>query len=446
MAAGLGPAGAPDPSPRQAAPLPGADDAGLLVDVEHRYPASGAEVRATLRLPLEPAVTVLLGPSGAGKTTLLRCLVGLERPRRGRILFGREAWFDADGGAWLPPQRRRVGYVAQEDSLFPHLSVMANVAYGLRGLPAAARVRRAAAALRLLDLETLAARRPATLSGGQRRRVALARALAPEPRLLVLDEPLTGLDAAARDEILAELRRLVRRLALPTVLVTHDLTEALSLGDRLAVLVGGRVRQQGAMEEVCRHPADAEVARAVGVDTLVPGRVVQERADLVTVEAAGRTLLAVPPSLSAGGGETIPPCGRKEKGPFPPGAPVWVAIRAEDVILAAHQPPGGAPSGTGTAPPAGAAADTGAIPSETAGPAALDALSTRNRLPGRVAAVEVRGPVLRVTVDCGFPLAALVTRQTVADLGIRPGAAVTALVKAPSVHLIPRPSPASPEP
>ncbi len=452
MAPGLGTAGAPAPAPGDAAPPGPAETTGLFAQVEHRYPGSGAEIRATLHLPPEPAVTVLLGPSGAGKTTLLRCLVGLERPQGGRILFGGEAWFDAERGLWVPPQGRRLGYVAQEDALFPHLSVAANVAYGLRNLPAAERDRRTAETLRLLELEALAGRRPATLSGGQRRRVALARALAPGPRLLVLDEPLTGLDAVARDEILAELRRLVGRLGVPILLVTHDLTEALSLGDRLAVLVGGRIRQEGGVEEVCRHPADAEVARVVGVDTLVRGRVVGHREGLVAVEAAGRTLLAaLPPSALDGqpvpgqspaadgtaclasipGRPTIP--GQPPPaGPWLPGAPVWIAIRAEDVVLAAHRPargPSGTASGAGAAPPA--------IPDEIADPAALGTLSARNRLPGRIAAIEARGPVLRVTVDCGFPLAALVTRLTATDLGIAPGAPVTALVKAPAVHLLP---------
>lgn len=359
--------------------------AEIALDVEVRYPASGAQVRAKLAIPLEPAVTVLFGPSGAGKSTLLRCLAGLERPARGVIRFGEETWFDAAAGVWVSPQRRRVGVVFQDDALFPHLTVGANVAFGLGGLPAREREARAAAVLRLVGLSGLARRRPATLSGGQRRRVALARALAPQPRLLLLDEPLSGLDAPARAEIQGELRRLVRVRGVPAVLVTHDRAEALALGDRLAVVVGGRLRQVGGVQEVFNRPADPEVARVVGVETLLAGRVLSRRNGLAAVAVGECGLLAVDP------GEV--------------GADVWVSIRAEDVLLA-REP--------------------------------LGDVSARNRLPGRVAAVVPEGPVLRVTVDCGFPLAARVTRQTVEDLGLAVGAAVTALVKAPAVHLIPR--------
>ena len=358
----------------------------LLADFERRFPG-GATVAATLALPIDGApVTVLFGPSGAGKTTILRCLAGLERPQRGRIAFDDGAWFDAEGGVDLPPQARRVGLLFQDYALFPHLTVAANVGYGLARRPRHEREARVEALVARFGLGPLADRRPGQLSGGQKQRVALARALAPGPRLLLLDEPLSALDAPTRAELRGQLRRLLAQAGVPTLLVTHDRLDALALGDRMAVLADGRIRQVGPIDEVFRRPADVEVARIVGVETVVAARVVGRPGEgLLAVEAGPVRLTAMDPGGLEGA--------------------VFACIKGEDVIL-------------------------------ERGP--VGQVSARNRLAMRVAQVTPEGPLVRVSLDGGFPLTALVTRQAVAELGLAPGQEVVAFVKSPSVHLVPR--------
>jgi molybdate transport system ATP-binding protein len=239
-------------------------DRALTFDIVRRF-RRGPVIRARASWPLEgEQVTVLFGPSGAGKTTLLRALAGLDRPEAGAITFAGETWFDAARRVHVPPQARGVGMLFQEYALFPHLTVAGNVAFGLSGRPRAerrARVEELAASFEIADLLHS---RPGELSGGQRQRVALARALAPRPRLLLLDEPLSALDAPTREALRAELRQLLERTGVPAVVVTHSRTEARALGHRLAVIVGGAIRQVGPVEDVLAAPADAEVARAVG--------------------------------------------------------------------------------------------------------------------------------------------------------------------------------------
>lgn len=212
----------------------------------------------------------LLGPSGSGKTTLLRLMAGFESADAGTIhLDGRDVTaLDALG--------RRCGMVFQHYALFPHLSVRENVGYGLSdlGLDAAARDARVREALAMVDLEPLADRAIAALSGGQQQRVALARALAPRPAVLLLDEPLSNLDPSLRERTRRELRDLVRRIGITTILVTHEQEEAFELADRVALLLGGALVQVGAPEELYQRPASAAVARFVGRSATVPGQVV----------------------------------------------------------------------------------------------------------------------------------------------------------------------------
>jgi len=357
----------------------------LSVDLERRFPR-GPTIAARFELDLGAGeVLALFGPSGAGKTTILRCLAGLERPDRGTIVAAGRRWADVARGTFEPPQARQVGYLPQGSALFPHLSVADNVAFGVKGRATPERDDQVRTLLALLGLQGLEGRRPAELSGGQARRVALARALARRPLLLLLDEPLSALDAPTREEMRLELRGHLERFGTPTVLVTHDRTEALVLADRVAVIVEGAVRQVGATADVFARPADPAVARIVGVDTLAPGTVRSARDGLATVEVGGRELVAV--------------------SELAPGSPVLVSLRPEDVLLvpAGHQ---------------------------------LDGLSARNRLPGRVVTVEPLGALVRVGLDVGFPLRALVTRQAFEELGAGPGQELVALVKAPAVHLI----------
>jgi molybdate transport system ATP-binding protein len=336
----------------------------------------GFRVDAVLSLPLDRApVTVLFGPSGAGKTTLLRLLAGLERPDAGKIVFRDSVWCDTARGVWLEPQQRRAGLVFQQYALFPHLSVERNVAF-------AASAKSAARMMERFGLTGLAGRLPRTISGGEQQRVALARALAAEPDLLLLDEPLSSLDAAARIRTRRELRGLLAGAGVPSIVVTHDRTEAIALADWMAVMVEGRILQTGPVREVFARPASAQVAEAVGVENILPAEIVSRGAGLLRFSVGGATLECLD------GGES--------------GA-VLASIRAEDVAL--------------TRDPAGSS-------------------TQRNRLAGVVRGISIEGPLARVEMDCGFPLVALVTAQSAADLDLVPGESLSAIVKTTSVHLI----------
>lgn len=350
-----------------------------------RFPG-GAVIRGELERPVRGhSITVLFGPSGCGKTTVLRCLAGLERPQEGRIQFGDETWFDAARDICLPPQQRGIGFVFQDYALFPHLNIEENLAYGLREFPADERRRRVSEMLERFELRGLEKRRAGQLSGGQQQRAALARALVRRPRLLLLDEPLSALDATLREQLRSELRRLLMASGIPVLLVTHDRGEALALGDEIAVMNHGEVRQSGPVLEVFNRPASPEVAKIVGVETLQPGRIETVRDGLATVAIGGVRLTALAPTGSVG--------------------EVFVSIRGEDVVL---QRDAGAPS------------------------------SVRNRLAARVISLRQEGPLVRVELDAGFRLFAFVTRPACEELALREGDPLTALVKASAVHLMTR--------
>jgi molybdate transport system ATP-binding protein len=229
----------------------------LCAEVTKRFAGSPA-IEGRLRLAAGTfAVTVLFGPSGSGKTTVLRCLAGLERPEQGEIRLGTKVWFDSARAVNLPPQARDIGYLFQDYALFPHLTVEQNVAYGLRG-PAADRSRRVLELLDMLRLHDLGRRYPGHLSGGQQQRVALARAVARRPALLLLDEPLSALDGPTREQLRGELRRWLTALNVPTVVVTHERIEALTLVDVVIVMDGARVCQTGSPETVFARPSSVE--------------------------------------------------------------------------------------------------------------------------------------------------------------------------------------------
>jgi molybdenum ABC transporter ATP-binding protein len=230
--------------------------AQLDADIHHRLRAFDLE----LTLAVGDETLALVGPSGAGKSTFLRAVAGLERPQRGRVALDGEAWLDTERGVDLPPERRSVGLVFQEYALFPHLSVRRNVAFG--GASAA----EVDELLERFGIAQLAAARPDAISGGERQRVALARALARRPRVLLLDEPLSALDAHTRGTVRAELRELLAGLGLPVVLVTHDFEDAATLADRVGVLVGGSLLQLGTPAELVAAPVDPFVARFTGAN------------------------------------------------------------------------------------------------------------------------------------------------------------------------------------
>jgi molybdate transport system ATP-binding protein len=359
-------------------------DAHLTATAERRYP-SGLLVQAAFAIPAPGfSVTVLFGPSGSGKTTVLRLLAGLERADRGAIHLGGEAWSDPEHGVHLPPQQRQVGFLSQAYHLFPHLSVRENLAYSLASRPGQEQARRVGELVALLGLEGLEARRPHELSGGQQQRVGLGRALARQPRLLLLDEPLSALDRPAQQRLRQELRGLLRRLDIPTVLVTHDRSEALQLGDRLVVMDQGRVCQTGDIQEAFDRPTDPAVAAILGVETVVRGQIESITEGMATVAVGAARLLAADPGSL--------------------GWEVFVCIRGEDVAV-----------------------ERGCGAESTA----------RNRLPARITGLQPEGSLLRLSLDCGFPLESLVTRQACADLALKVGDQVCAILKAAAVHLIP---------
>jgi iron(III) transport system ATP-binding protein len=224
-------------------------------------------------------IVALLGPSGSGKTTLLRAIAGLDRPDAGRIVLDEEVLFDAVAGVEVPAERRNLGLVFQSYALWPHRTVFQNVAYGLtlRRTPPRELRERVETVLGHIGLSGLGGRYPHELSGGQQQRVALARALVYDPRLLLLDEPLSNLDARLREEARAWLRQLIQRLRISAVCVTHDQVEALAIADRILLLHQGRIAQDGTPVDIYQRPATLFAAEFLGVNNRLAGRVAEIR-------------------------------------------------------------------------------------------------------------------------------------------------------------------------
>jgi molybdate transport system ATP-binding protein len=357
----------------------------LEVDFRFQF-RHGPPIECAWRHALDDAqVTVLLGASGAGKTTMFRCLAGLERPQRGYIRFGSEVWYDHLSKVHVPPERRHIGLLFQDYALFPHLTVAQNVTFGASSMSRAQAAARLAELLGVFDLRGIEGRVPRQLSGGQQQRVALARAVFPRPGLLLLDEPLSALDAVTRETIREELRVLIRALRIPTYIVTHDRVDALALGDRTMLIDGGRVVQSGPTQEVFGHPETPTAARLVGVDSVLIGRVMATGNGLATISVGGREVRAEAP---VHGAEEVALC-----------------IRAEDVMIARTVHAG---------------------------------MSAMNRWAGIVRSDTPEGPFVRVTLDCGFRLSALVTRDAWTRLSMRAGDEAFAIVKAASIRVLPR--------
>ena len=330
---------------------------------------------------LDGEILAVIGPNGAGKTTLLQVLALLERPATGEVTFegrpvrGRELSL-----------RRRMALMMQEPLLLRR-SVAENVATGLRlrGVPGSERKLRVGRWLERFGVAHLAQRSARKISGGEAHRVSLARAFALEPEVLLLDEPFSALDQPTREALLEELVAALSETSLTTVFVTHDRNEALRLGHRVAAVVGGRVRQVGPTAEVFAAPADEEVAALVGAETVVPGRRIAAREGLVRVEVGSQVIEAVADGAVS--------------------EELLVVLRPEDVTLSMaedHSP----------------------------------ASSARNRLRGVIVRITPAGHQARVAVDCGFPLIAVITKQSLEELGLQPGQEITAAFKAHAVHLI----------
>ncbi len=240
-------------------------DAVIVTDLWKQFDGVTAVEAVSFSIQGEEFFT-LLGPSGCGKTTTLRCVAGLEAPTRGEIAIAGRVVSAADAGLFVPPEKRRLGMVFQNYAVWPHMSVFDNIAYPLRvaGESRSAITSRVREVLDLVELPGLEGRFPHQLSGGQQQRVALGRALAGRPEILLLDEPLSNLDAKLREQMRFELKELQRRMRIPVLYVTHDQAEAMALSDRLAVMSGGRIAQVGRPAEIYRQPASRFVADFIG--------------------------------------------------------------------------------------------------------------------------------------------------------------------------------------
>ena len=358
------------------------EGAGLAIAFRHEVPGFTAAI--DLAAPT-PGTLALFGPSGCGKSTLAAVVAGLLRPASGRVVLDGTVLFDSAAGTCLPPERRRVGMVFQSPNLFPHLTVTGNLRYGQR---------RAGGddtgfdeVVALLGLEPLLARRPRTLSGGERQRVAIGRALLSQPRLLVMDEPLSNLDGPRKDEILPYLARLKQALRLPILYITHDLAEVARLADWLALMEAGRVRAVGPLGEIAVR-GDLPLALRDDAGAMLAARVLEhDAARQLTTLAAGAARLLVPLLAAA------------------PGTMVRLRVPAREVILATDAPRG---------------------------------ISVHNVIATTIRAITEDPPrrATLVALDAGgVGLLARVTPDAVARLGLAPGAAVLALVKSMAIEV-----------
>jgi molybdate transport system ATP-binding protein len=351
---------------------------GRIVTVHARIRRQLGSLALDADLEIKPGeVVALLGPNGAGKSTLVRCLAGLEPIDDGNITIDDVVVDDPSRGVFVAPEQRPVGCVFQDHLLFEHMSVLENVAFGLRARGTAQRSARQTASewLDRVGLSDFARHRPRALSGGQAQRIALARALATNPRVLLLDEPLAALDAAARNDVRRELLAHLDSFAGMRLLVTHDPVDAYALADRVVILDGGLVVQTGSLSDVAAHPKSRFVAELVGVNLI---RGVVEQGVLITTSGARVTIADAPPGES------------------------FAMIRPHSVTVARRAP---------------------------------SDVSTRNAWPGTVASIDRLGERVRVGIDGELPLTAEVTVDALEALGLRLGEPVYAAVKATDIEV-----------
>jgi molybdate transport system ATP-binding protein len=354
-------------------------DRVLRVDIRIRL--SRLEVDA--RLDLGEETLALVGPSGSGKSTIVRAIAGLSRPNDGHIEFGGTPWFDSTRGIDVPPERRRVGLVFQHYALFPHLTVAQNVRYGTRhGTMKGPDAVDVEDVLRRFGIEGLSSARPGRLSGGERQRVALARAVATGPRILLLDEPLSALDAGTKGAVAGELARHLRSLSLPTILVSHDFEDVIGLADRVAVVEAGSIVQSGGWRDLVEAPGSPFVAALTGVNyfagTAVP------RGSLTEIRSTEGPAIFVSTEEASG--------------------PVGVVVYPWDVALSGDEPSG----------------------------------SALNRLSGPVKRIAGVGNRIRVSLDTRPSIVAEITEDSQARLGVEPGRTMIASWKATGTRLVPR--------
>ena len=363
--------------------------ASLTVHVRKIHRADGApSFLLDLDLEAPPGITILFGPSGAGKSTLLDCIAGLSEPDAGRIAIDGEIVFDSAEKVNVPPQVRKMAYVFQSLALFPHMTVEANVAYGLRDAPEQVSSARVDEILQMFRVEQLRARKPQEISGGEQQRVALARSLVTLPCVLLLDEPLSGLDAELKASIIDDLRAWNAAHKIPILYVTHSREEVDALGERVIALERGKIVSEGTPREVLDAPRRRRLAQAAGFENLLSGTVMdlREPDGVMRVRLADATCeIEVPLGHAA------------------PGDRIRIAIRAGDILLATEAP---------------------------------RALSARNVLEGKIVSLERRGTLVMARVDCGAAFTVHVTPGAERALELATGKRVWLVLKTHSCHFV----------
>jgi molybdate transport system ATP-binding protein len=360
----------------------------LRARIKKTFTSQGESFSLQVDLLARPGITILFGPSGSGKTTVLDCIAGLLDPDAGLVAVGDRSVFDSNTGLNLPASRRHVGYVFQDLALFPHLSVERNVQYGLSGLSSREKQQRSDAILESFRIVSLKHRRPGEISGGERQRVALARALVTDPCVLLLDEPLGGLDAQTKSKILDDVRSWNEAHRVPIVFVTHAQDEVFALGDQVVVLDSGKIVAEGTPHEVIRAPRQETVAQLFGVENIFEASVLASHPDrgTMTCELLAHTLQLETPLVHAEVGSSLK-----------------VGISAGDILLATAQPTG---------------------------------LSARNVLPGTISRVTQRDVIVAAVVDCGVEMEVHLTLAARDSLNLQPGVKVWLIIKTHSCHVM----------
>jgi molybdate transport system ATP-binding protein len=357
----------------------------LAVSVRKRL-GPGFAIDVTLSAP--PGITMLFGASGSGKTTLLRCVAGLTRPDEGRIAIGGRVLFDSTAHVDLTVQDRHVGYVFQQAALFPHMSLRENIEYGLTRVSADERQQRVSTIAESFGIAHLLERRPAKVSGGERQRAALARALVTEPSLLLLDEPLSALDHAIQSRIMDDLRRANDARRIPMIYVTHSHREVYALGERAVVIDSGRMIASGTPHEVLDRPQQGILANVAGFENVFDAIVVErrERAGTMECRLAGWATGLEVPLIDADVGDRV-----------------RIAIRAGDILVGNQEPRG---------------------------------LSARNVLRGRLVELSAQGPTMVAAVDAGARFIVHLTPTGAESLRLNPGDHVWLIVKTYSCRIV----------